>query len=193
MSQESINPYAPAVALETASGVAGEVAVPQRRSLARVVVRWLLVCSFAAGPSFVLGINLGENQVPPMVIGILCFVALYVWADWTTWSWPIRQSTLTRRILMFTYITRVVITIVFPIGMVVDMVAGICSMSIVGFAFQTTNMDVLVPSDPGQMTFLTALLTTLIQGLLLNLVLALVAIVAFGAVRLWQRGVRLAS
>lgn len=70
--------------------------------------------------------------------------------------------------LVFIYGTRVVITLIYPIGFIVDMAMGLFSYYIVGMATGSTANDI----EKSIPDFYTTFLLTIVQGTLLNLVLA---------------------
>ena len=175
LSGNQINPYAPAwptTERESASSSTTALGVPATPSLGRLILRWTVVRSIAAAPSFFLGYDVSKQQTTAMSLGVLIFIAFYVMADLYTRRWPWRQSIIVRRILVFCYGTRITISICFPIGMMVDMFAGLVSVTIVAG-----------PSDDAgiirSMSFVTTLTTTLVQGFVLNLVLAVWGLLAF--------------
>ena len=179
LSGDQINPYAPATPTieeesegsDTTPGVS--VATP---SLNRLILRWTIVCSIAAGPSFVFGYGVSKQQIAAMSLGVILFIALYVIVDVYTRRWQWRQSVMVRRILVFCYASRIAVSVIFPIGMMVDLLAGLVSVTIVGESPIASSKDVGV-AEP--MSFATTLLLTMVQGFVLNLVLAVWGLMAF--------------
>lgn len=103
-----------------------------------------------------------------MLTGILIFIAGYVWADQATQKSTWRKNPDVRLTLKIGYITRMAISIVFPIGSAADLACGLLSMLLL----QATNA--LEPASIGtkeSTDFGTTLLLTLTQGVLLNIVL----------------------
>jgi len=178
-SGDQINPYAPA--LPTTEGELDRSDVISLESfatpsLAKLILRWTLVCSIAAGPSFVVGYDVSNQQIAAMSLGVILFIVIYVTVDMYTRRWPWRQSVIVRRILIFCYATRIAVSVFYPIGMAVDLFAGIVSVSIVGEPIMPIMNE---PRSDDSMTFATTLALTIVQGFVLNLVLAVWGLLAF--------------
>lgn len=178
-SGDQINPYAPA--LPTTEGELDRSDVISLESfatpsLAKLILRWTLVCSIAAGPSFVVGYDVSNQQIAAMSLGVILFIVIYVTVDMYTRRWPWRQSVIVRRILIFCYSTRIAVSVFYPIGMAVDLFAGIVSVSIVGEPIMPIMNE---PRSDDSMTFATTLALTIVQGFVLNLVLAVWGLLAF--------------
>ncbi len=180
-----LNPYAPARPVsETANSVVGELGpVKTPLSVSKLIVRWTLICGISAAPSFFFGYAVSRHQVAAMLMGIVCFIAIYVFADHSTRNWPIRKQSIVRRVLVFCYATRIIVSILFPIGAVIDMCAGVITFTIL-------DAEALLrqpPSDePGAMTFTTAFTVTIVQGIVLNVILAVWGLLAFAVLWLCQ-------
>ena len=192
--EQQPNPFAsPAVAAEAAIPEFDPDNEIREFSFGKSLTKWLLVCLVSAAPSFFFGSILEQEYVVQslaMVSGILTFVAFYVFIE-------SREST--RRMLMdrslrisvrIGYITRIVISIVFPVGMFLDIYCGVISMSL------TTALlgDGFGPRSGYQgygeaaMTFLFAwfYLTTLVQGIALNSVLAAYTLIVYAIALLFR-------
>ncbi len=172
-SDPTINPYAPAATIDAEPLVDARIAaeeIVEPRSLRRVAIRWLIVCSLSAIPSFFFGLAITEGRAAGMIVGILLFVIGYTILDYRTAGYRIRQKKTIQRTLKIAYGTRIAISILFPLGMYIDLVCGLLSVgltqSITGHEFRD--------SDP--MSFLAAVFTTLVQGTVLNIVLACYAL-----------------
>lgn len=176
------NPYAPTTSLNddelrdaTSVDPTREIIDRPPYSLARSFVTWSLVCSIAAIPSFYLGFAITRGFAG-MLTGVAIFIAAYIATDRATYSHPFRQSRIVRRVLRITYATRILITIAFPVGMFLDMVCGMIAIPL-----GTMNFDWEDPGrSTGSVSFLAAVLTTLIQGVLLNIVLGVYAAILLG-------------
>ncbi len=189
---DTTNPYAPtseidedAIDKETLDRALQ--AHPERLSLFRIVVRWTFVCVISAIPSFVFGLAITrQSQILAMCMGIAIFAALYSWLDWRTAATSWRQNKLVRSTLRFTYGTRILISILFPVGAYLDVICGMLStgivQSITGFSIDPVRRG--SPTETAWMEslegFFPILLTTLVQGVLLNIVLAFYGIAIFG-------------
>ena len=137
-------------------------------SYLNALTRWSLICLVSAGPSFYLGLFTVADVrigIPVMLAGIAFFAIGYAFVDigpvWRSWM----RDAVLRRCIIGAYFFRVVLSIFFPAGMVHDMCVGMISMNVVGFAF-----GFAAAGPPPQISnILQILLTTIMQGVLLNL------------------------
>ena len=102
------------------------------------------------------------------------FVIGYTAIEFTTAVQEQMQKPVSRRASWIAYFTRVVISIVFPVGIVVDMFCGIFAVGVSSAITGITEVgfrgnDGLIESD--DVRFFQFLVTTVVQGVLLNLVL----------------------
>ncbi|WP_039963333.1 hypothetical protein [Rhodopirellula europaea] len=148
-------------------------------TLPLTVLRWALVCSIAAVPSFVIGLNVTEGQFLGMVTGIAIFVAGYVWADLVTRNRPWRRYRNIRITLRTVYVLRLIVSIILPAGMIVDMFTGMIAV--------VTVTSVARLDDGTGLGFISTVFTTLIQGVLLNILLMVLALCVYPIVRLTGR------
>lgn len=128
--------------------------------------RWSLICGISAIPRWVIAAGNTTAVIGGMATGVLLFIVGYTFLDVWTRRHPLRQRTDVKTTLAITYGTRIAISLLFPIGFFADMFCGVVALSITGFFFQTADLDI------AQLEFTSTLLTTLIQGCLLNGVLA---------------------
>jgi hypothetical protein len=175
--EPTLNPYAPATAVENdppanTGRIHDEFA--RQLSLPRTAIRWLVVCSLSAIPSFVFGLAVTDGQMAGMIVGILIFVAAYTILDYQTASRAFRQKPALRRTLRIAYGTRIAISILFPLGAYLDVICGILS---VGLTQGITGVEFRA-ADP--MGFFGVVFTTLVQGILLNMVLGCYALLVHG-------------
>lgn len=173
-----VNPYQPTVEVSEPQ-VAPESdpeSPPEPATLGRVAVRWFVVCGISAVPSFFFGFLVTSGQIAGMLLGIFLFAVGYTLIDHSTANWPLRQKRLIRRTLRFTYGTRIAISIIFPVGMYLDLLCGAVSMGIVNSVF----VDGMEFGSDSQMTFFSTLFTTLVQGCVLNVVLAIYGSLVLG-------------
>ncbi len=186
---EELNPFAPPEAdLELSNALKTEISTKSPPSLGRIGVRWLLVCSISAAPSFYLGATASRGQFAAMALGVFIFAVGYTILDYKTTCTPIRQNRIFSITLRVVYLTRILITVVFPIGMMIDLSCGIFSVSTTEAIFGSSAIS----------TFSGALFTTLVQGVILNLVLAIYGSLVVGvgmlfaplfrSVRIWFFG-----
>lgn len=177
---DSINPYAPTTLSEDADETtrardpSAETEV-RPFSLIRSAIIWTVVCAVSAAPSFVFGAAITQGFVG-MLTGIAMFIAFYVAADHATYHRPFRRHTMIRRVLKITYGTRIFISVVFPIGVYVDLICGMISLPLGTMTFDLEE----VSRNGSDFSFLAVLVTTLIQGVMLNLVLGVYAAILLG-------------
>tara|TARA_R110002073_G_scaffold60209_1_gene151161 strand:+ start:6598 stop:7263 length:666 start_codon:yes stop_codon:yes gene_type:complete len=187
-----LNPYAPAEVVEQDADEVhhssnGDLLAELRQPLPvwRIAIRWTFVCVLSAIPSFLLGMAVTNNkQIAAMVTGTAIFCLFYIWLDWRTASFSWRHKKSVKWTLGITYGTRVLISVAVPIGGMLDIICGVASTTLVakvtGFQFEPSGAanDLSAFGEP----FFPVLLTTLIQGVLMNVVLSIYGIVVFGIV-----------
>lgn len=182
-----VNPYAAPVSTAAAMLPEGEVALTPPNP-GRVIIKWLIVCSIAAGPSFFFGAGMGNWRLPEvlgMIAGVLAFAAGYSAIEFLPQVQAAMTQRVKRRATRIAYITRMGISILFPVGIFIDMYCGIVS---VGFANVIVGGNGLGFGGAGFespiLRFLTFLLTTLIQGVLLNIILFAYMLIVYGFLRM---------
>lgn len=172
------NPYAPPTHEESEALGA---AAPIPPAVWKVALRWSAICVVSAVPSFFWGCTL-HNQVQhilAMLAGIAVFVVAYTCAELSKWYRKLATLPGVKLTLLVGYATRIVVSLIFPLGATVDVFTGMISVSLV--------------SGPGaepvgqleEASFLTVFLTTLVQGVLLNAVLFTYMAVIHGMQRLF--------
>ncbi|HOW70889.1 MAG TPA: zinc ribbon domain-containing protein [Phycisphaerae bacterium] len=134
-----------------------------RGILARAVL-WTMICGITAIPSFVWARS--EFSTPGMVVGVALFVAMYTMVSGTSAVARWRTSRLTDRTFRIGYFTRVVVSAIVPLGMALDLVPGIVSVSLV-----EAVMNPRIPAMSGGRGFFVTLVITLVQGTLLHITL----------------------
>lgn len=149
-------------------------------SLRRIAVRWFTICGISSVPSFCAGFAIASSPTIGMVAGIVVFALCYTALDRATVETTFRRNRMVSRTLKFTYGTRVAITVVFPVGFSLDLYCGIVSTSATRLLFGSE--EVALESIFG------AFVTTLIQGCVLNFVLAIYAVGIFLAQAVWEWG-----
>ena len=160
------------------------------------LLKWMVVCAVSAGPSFFIAF-LGTNQVwvrsSAMVFGILTYVAMYLYIESREWTRRKLMDKSLRIAVKTGFITRVAISVLFPIGFFVDMICGLISVSLISSLFDLHMMpmgsEIDRVSDVGiLMTFIWYYTTTMLQGLLLNIVLGGYTLVVYAIVLLARSG-----
>lgn len=185
-----INPYAAPTSVATAALIEEQNPLPPPKP-GRVIIRWLMVCCVAAGPSFYFGGGIGGWRSPEvlgMLFGILIFVAGYSLIEFMPQIQSAMAQRAKRRASRIAYISRMGISILFPIGVFVDLYCGIVSVGLAGMItggeFNGMGRS-MRPTDPPTFRFLTFLLTTIIQGTLLNILVFAYMLIVYGFLRLF--------
>ena len=139
-------------------------------SIVWIAAKWTFICCLSAAPSFIWGCQIGSMELSlmlAMLLGILVFVIGYTIFECTAFAQRLLLQPGVRLTAKIGYGTRMGISIVFPVGMFMDAMVGIASTAIT---------DSLLPFgmgaiDGGQGTFLAFFITTILQGILLNILL----------------------
>lgn len=133
--------------------------------------KWFLVCGVSAAPSFIWGCWIGEvqtEQIIGMLAGILTFIIGYTLVECTQFVQRLLNQPFVRLTAKIGYGTRMAISILFPVGMGIDMFVGLIAVglttSVLG-EITGTNQEGLSQG------FVGFYVTTLVQGTLLNLIL----------------------
>ena len=84
-----------------------------------------------------------------------------------------------RKAIIGVFATRMIVSVIFPIGMMNDVMCGLFSISAVSF----------VSGQQGNMGALQAFATTVLQGTVLTLELYLLALLFVGVLKLWDNHV----
>lgn len=152
-------------------------------SLSWVIGRWSLVCVISAVPSFIWGLGtVAREQAMAMILGVLTFILIYVVADLRSSHESWRRSPRWVFVLRIGYWTRIVCSIVFPLGMFLDLWCGMLSATILSqFAMLLLpgSLDML---SQGQHSFVFCYLLTLLQGVTLNVFMAGYMLVVAGVI-----------
>lgn len=177
--EDTINPYAsPEETVDVASAPPQKNPELKQVSLANALTRWTLICAISAAPSFVCGVIMTRHSfaVPMMLLGVTVFAVVYAYIDrgsrWRRWM----SRPLTRRCIMWAYGIRMTASILFPVGMYNDALVGLASVGAVGAV-----SSVLTDSNTPELNNpLQVFLTTIIQGILLNLEIFLLVLLLIG-------------
>ena len=137
---------------------------------------WTLICGVSAAPSLLWGWGLHPKpeQVFAMLLGILIFIVGYTLVTGIPFVQRLKRRQHVRTTLKVGYGTRLGMSIIFPVGLYIDMIPGILATALV-----ENLMDIE--------SFGGVLLTTLVQGALLNVLLSLYMLLVYGLVRLFSR------
>jgi hypothetical protein len=151
----------------------------------RTLFKWTLICGLSAAPSFFWGGVVGNMQVLQiiaMICGICTFIVGYTLAEYTRFAQDLNSQPLVRRTLRIGYGTRIAISILFPVGLFLDMYVGVLSIQTTGLLFSIN----IGQSQADFFTFLGFYLTTLIQGVYLNVLLVCYMLVVYRLVVITQ-------
>ena len=181
------NPYRPAIEIETAESppIAEKTITPGVADLSvpRTILRWTVVCVIAAAPSFFFGVSITQGRVSGMIAAILTFIGLYVGVDLISRYWPIRSVTSVRRTLVFVYVSRILVSVFFPIGTSIDVPTGMAMASLMGETdVQFRNTDGLIGTELA--CFWLSYRMTFLHAILMNIVLVAWGLIAFPFVAL---------
>ena len=144
--------------------------------LLRRFILWTIICCASAAPSFAIAYD--EHDPAAMVVGVVLFILLYTAATSTEAFERFHRRPFIRRTLYIGYGLRLIMSAVFPLGigtgspaivlMFGDLWPGLISIHIV------KNVVGVSPQS-----FTGTLLTTIVQGALLNAILFVVMAVVY--------------
>ena len=185
------NPYAAPSDSEivTASALTAEFTWQE---VARSFVVWVFVCFVAAVPSFFWGYNIASSplRVPAMCGGVLAYAIAYTCVDqWKLRHWRNANPNF-RLAYRWGFGLRIGASVIFPVGMTVDMFPGLCSISVTAVLLQLVGY---ANSSDELSTVFSVVLTTVIQGALLNILLwtsILLIYLLIGGLEGWNRSRR---
>ncbi len=170
------NPYSPPTCVDSIElepvVVSIEITWPR---VAKSFARWSVICAISAIPSFWGGLATGSSvvHIAAMLLGIFLFVCGYTCADFLFIRRAVLANRQLKRALRIGYGTRLVASIIVPLGLMIDLWFGLLSLSIVGFFSGPVHQLGRQPThELGVKLFSAVLATTLVQGVLLNIVLA---------------------
>lgn len=131
---------------------------------------WSVICSIGGAPSFIFGSV--EYSEPGMICGVVMFILAYSVVTTTQWFHRFRRRPFMERTLRVGFGTRVLISVIFPVGFLVDICLGTASIGIarvLGF----------VAHD-----FVSTLIITLIEGSLMSGALVVFMALVYGLQRM---------
>ncbi|PQO27477.1 hypothetical protein C5Y96_18245 [Blastopirellula marina] len=143
----------------------------------KAAIRWFLICGVSAAPSWLIAADETTAVYMGMATGVFIFIIGYTFLDVRTRKHPLRQRPDVKWTLAITYGTRIAISLLFPIGFFVDIICGIFAVAATGLVFENISVD--TPT----LHFTSTLVTTLIQGCLLNFVLAGYGLIVYAICR----------
>lgn len=171
------NPYAPTGSSSVQDQMTFEAVASRDEyvpsSLSWTAFRWFSICFLSAAPSFLLGYGITNGRYDAMLCGIFMFAVGFTLLDYATAHQAWRRKPTIRRTLRVMYGTRVVITIIFPIAYFLDLYCGLIS---IGISQAIVGTDFTIDGR-NNYAFPPVLLTTLVQGTILNMVLGVYGLV----------------
>lgn len=157
---------------------------------------WFVVCAVAAGPSFFLGgvvDNHSAANVLGMLLGVALWVLMYAVVGSTAWATAFRKKPFVLRTLRIGYGLRMVQSLVFivPFFMIPDLIGGIISVSLTQFLFAGFDPVGNVWSGgprggPAAIIFAFSFVATMIQGILLNGVMAILLLLIWAPQKMFM-------
>lgn len=155
------------------------------RGLGRSLARWTLICAVSAAPSFFWGamIHPHTDQILAMLLGIITYILVYTAVDCGPISDRILEDPIRRRTVKIGYGTRLILSVLFPIGIVLDMFLGAVAVSLIAQGVRWVGWDLPIEENaPWWIVYV----TTLLQGALLNLLLFAYMLVIWGIQWFWR-------
>jgi hypothetical protein len=133
------NPYAAPVEVEAWQSPVAKTQGP----LATSIFRWTVICGVCAGPTLFVACSLFHEPAQLAAIGCASamFVAAFVWLERNQSSQWCERLPHLRSALRAGFIARMAISILFPIGMMIDMLNGMVSLSILEAVLSSTVAD----------------------------------------------------
>lgn len=181
------NPFQPPT--DVAAPILEAAEMSPKSSWQRVVFTWTLVCWVSAVPSFYWGwATIAQSQLLAMSLGIWIFVFFYISLDLATQNRSWRNSQPLRLAMRIAYGTRLAVSIIFPVGGFLDLVCGMFSVGIAETFMQLTALSEGNYEDSAD--FWATLAVTLVQGCVLNVVVAAFMLVVFGIILVVQKSGR---
>lgn len=163
----------------------------ETQPLTRNFVIWLIVCWLAAAPSFWMGAMVGDmrpSALAGMTAGVFLFVFAYTYVSSTRWAQRFKHRPFVLRTLKIGYSLRIVqsvLSIVPPI-MMADMFFGMMALTVTSAAAGIAwDPGTPISSPAGQFSFHFA--TTVVEGVLLNIVLFVLMLLIWGFQRLFLK------
>lgn len=138
---------------------------------------WTAICCISAAPSFFWALQEypDREHIIAMGLGVAIFILAYTIITGTAFVQRLHEQPLVRRAVYIGYGTRIAFSVIFPLGLALDLACGIVSAFIIGYVFD---------GPPGRPAPFIAILTwTLVQGAVLNVVLLIYMAAVYGFLR----------
>lgn len=182
----SVNPFE-TPAFEP-SGDAGRSAPRAVDTAPWPLLTWIFICTISAIPSFVLGWGTAAYpwNILGMSSGILLFAFGYRLLDHAVLYGFTKSMPQLRRAMKLGFGGRMLVSLIVPVGGAIDMIPGLISVGIVR-RFQPIVWDDTDQTFNHLSGLIPVLATTLIQGLLLNLILWPVILMIYSLLKHWAK------
>lgn len=135
---------------------------------------WGSVCAVSAAPSFLLAAS--KYDPIAMLVGVAFFALGMTWCTGRPGFMRFKRRPFVRTTLYIGYVTRVVISVLWPIGASTDIMCGVFSIGIIEEGLGMNGAS-----------FIGTLLITLIQGTFLNIILFVFMSIVYGVQRLVRK------
>lgn len=145
----------------------------------RTLALWILICGVSAIPSFVMGMQVAQHphRAFAMSLGVFIFAVGYTLVDLLFLHNRAKRNPALRLALFTGYIARMVVSVLFPIGIMIDVWTGFASVAIVsGIGAQDTV---------ALNTYTAICLATILQGVFLNVILVAFMLLLYGLLNLF--------
>ena len=151
---------------------------------AKVFLKWLVICSVSAAPSFVIALMLARDgvwdEIAGMSLGIMVFVLSYTYLELRPEVQRLLSDPRKRLTAKIGYGIRIGMSILFPVGFYLDMIVGFVSVAITTSFLQGGS-----PDEFGGFPWHFS--TTIVQGILLNIVLLTLMLLIYGLTLMFYR------
>lgn len=148
---------------------------------------WSIICIVAAGPSIFMAASDFDGLA--ITCGVGLFITLFTFMSGTAGVKRLTERRLLRRAIYIGFGTRMVLStlLLYPAGIVVDLITGVISIAIVGL-FGGGAASLLDPDSTATTAgFGETLAITLLDGMLMNLALCLYIAIVYGLIRLFGK------
>ena len=151
-------------------------------TLLRRLLLWTAICSVSAAPSFYFA-HVGEFNHSAMVVGVCLFILAYTAATSTAAFERLRRRPFVRRTLYIGYGLRLFLSALIALGPI----AVPTRIVLFADAWPGYLSVMLVKQLMQPETFSGTLLTTIVQGALLNIIIFIVMLLVYGFQRLFLK------
>ncbi len=179
------------------------------------LIKWAIVCTICATPSFILATTKMNANIPAMIVGVVIFIFIYAYANSTNIYKNIHNNkTLLRKSLKFGYGLKIFLAIVGTIPAVIftlistkdmgflitfffpDVYMGMISILLISFIAGEDNIGLLkcmktyedrreVP--PCNEEFFSTLFITLTEGIIMSIAIMIVVLIVWLDQLAWKK------